>query len=263
MICRKLYKDKEDGNYNIVFFKSQGVKFPEYLYISVLRTDIPGYNRQVTKLKVDDVFKKAEDYELPTSIIIYGNSSNPEIRMEAYFIRDYEDIFGSAINRICFKGNPTITNFKYNITFYVGKSENDVTFIFGEVSELVFSVENNRTFWYENRLDNSIPFKDFCIAKKTDSNYAEKQEGVAYSLIQRLSVIKGELWYQINHGLPLLDKLRSGEVLDSVIIQIILSHPDVKNITDFQSSITKNHNYQFYAKIMTIYNLEIELSNTY
>lgn len=266
MICRKLYKTENQDNYNIVFFQSKGVKFPETLYISVLNAENKGYTRKITSISVEEYFTNEEH---TISLL-----DNDEIIMTAVFYKDSDDIFNSSISQIRFKGSRSRIGSMYNITFYVGytaeeviekkaSSMDDVKFVFAKVEQLIFTNTNVDEYWYNDSKDNIIPFKDFCLAKKIDGNYAEKQEGVAYSLIQRLSIIRGELWYQINHGLPLLDKVRSGEVFDSVIIQIILRHPDVKNINDFQSSISNNHNYKFYAKVMTIYNVEIELSNTY
>ena len=37
-------------------------------------------------------------------------------------------------------------------------------------------------------------------------NYGKEKEAIIDSLTQRLSVIKGELWYNVSAGLPLLEK---------------------------------------------------------
>lgn len=107
----------------------------------------------------------------------------------------------------------------------------------------------------------TFPFKKFAISIPTDKNYAGLQEGVAYSLTQSLSVLKGELWWQINHGLPLLEKIKNKNILDSVIINIILKNPDVVNIFYLNSSV-KGDQYYFETKIATIYADDIYLSNT-
>lgn len=90
-------------------------------------------------------------------------------------------------------------------------------------------------------------------------NYAERQEGVAMSLIQRLSVLKGELWYQINNGMPLLEKVRSKEIIDSYIISAVLNHPDCNSFSSFNSSVENKHDYHCTFKVNTIYG-EVELS---
>lgn len=69
-------------------------------------------------------------------------------------------------------------------------------------------------------------------------NFAEKQEGVANSLTQRLSVIAGELWYNVSYGLPLLEKVDSKTAIDATVSEIVLSHPDVTDISEFSSEIS-------------------------
>lgn len=72
---------------------------------------------------------------------------------------------------------------------------------------------------------------------KLATNFADKQEGVANSLTQRLSVIAGELWYNITYGLPLLEKVDSKTAIDATVSEIVLSHPDVTDITEFSSVV--------------------------
>lgn len=90
-------------------------------------------------------------------------------------------------------------------------------------------------------------------------NYATEQHGVAASLIARLSIIKGELWYKASYGLPLMDKIKNKGIYDSIIINIINEHPDVKNITYFNSSV-ENHKYIFNFIVNTIYSEEVEIN---
>ena len=89
------------------------------------------------------------------------------------------------------------------------------------------------------------------------ANYATRSEGVANSLKQRLSVLKHELWYDYNKGMPLPDKARSKAIIDAYIIQTILEHPDVIDIEGFESEQERN-NYTCYFVVNTIYG-QIEL----
>ena len=89
------------------------------------------------------------------------------------------------------------------------------------------------------------------------ANYATRSEGVANSLRQRLSVLKHELWYDYNRGIPLPDKARSKAIVDAYIIQTILEHPDVIDIEGFESEQERN-NYTCYFVVNTIYG-QIEL----
>lgn len=97
-------------------------------------------------------------------------------------------------------------------------------------------------------------------AKKAD-NFVENEKAVAQSLKQKLSIIQGELWYHINYGLPLYNKIKSKGVFDTVILGIIEDHPSVKKIVSFESSIT-NHKYNFKFVANTIYNKEITLESS-
>lgn len=68
-------------------------------------------------------------------------------------------------------------------------------------------------------------------------NFADKQQGVADSLTQRLSVIKKELWYNVSYGLPLFDKQKSKLAIDAFVGSTITSHPDVVSIKSFDSKV--------------------------
>ena len=89
------------------------------------------------------------------------------------------------------------------------------------------------------------------------ANYADKSEGVANSLRQRLSVLKKELWYDYENGMPLPDKVKSKAIIDAYVIKTILSHPDVIGISGFESE-KDGHSYSCYAAINTAYG-KIEL----
>ena len=88
-------------------------------------------------------------------------------------------------------------------------------------------------------------------------NYSTEKEAIKDSLTQRLSVIKNELWYDYQYGLPLTDKVRSKAVVDAYIIKTLLNHPDVLDIEGFESLQDKN-TYSCYFIINTIYG-QIEL----
>ena len=118
-----------------------------------------------------------------------------------------------------------------------------------------------------NSIDKNIVwFKSYGIeedgkAKKVDENFVENEKAVAQSLKQKLSIIQGELWYHINYGLPLYNKVKSKGVLDAVILGILEDHPSVKKIINFKSSIV-NHKYTFTFTVNTIYNKEIILEDS-
>ena len=106
------------------------------------------------------------------------------------------------------------------------------------------------------------PIGEFAYTNKPVKNYSEGAEGVADSLTQRLSVIKGELWYQVNFGLPLLNNYVSPTIFDMVIQDIIVSHPGVVGLTGFTSR-KNGHTYTFSGVIQTVFGEDISISNSY
>lgn len=91
------------------------------------------------------------------------------------------------------------------------------------------------------RMGSVIDFKHqvdiFAAEGKKADSFVYQQEGVAADLTQRLSILKNELWYQINYGLPLLDKIKSKAVIDASVLDIITSHPNVVRVSKFESQV--------------------------
>lgn len=109
--------------------------------------------------------------------------------------------------------------------------------------------ENRNIVWFGSYGKNKDGTAKFFNEDK--SNYVDENEAIRCSLIQRLNVIKGELWYNIKTGIPLLEKQRSRGVIDSYIISTIMSHPDVISIVEFNSYIENNHIYKCNFKCST------------
>ena len=114
---------------------------------------------------------------------------------------------------------------------------------------------------YGKNLDGTAKFYDASVDRslygKDDNgkhdNYSDKQEAIKDSLMQRLSVIKGELWYNVSVGVPLFEKIKKKGVLDSYIAMEILKHPDVKEIVEFKSEVINNHYYKCSCMILSKY----------
>ena len=88
--------------------------------------------------------------------------------------------------------------------------------------------------------------------KDKHDNFSEKEKAVSDSLTQKVSLLQGELWYNVSFGLPLLSKNRNKTTYDSFIASTILSHKDVVQINSFESKI-ENQKYYCYVVIKTIY----------
>ena len=92
------------------------------------------------------------------------------------------------------------------------------------------------------------------------NNFSSDNDAVKDSLIQRLNIIRGELWYNINKGLPIFDKVKQKGFIDSYVISTITEHTDVININYFSSKVINNHYYTFTVKITTKYGV-IDIKN--
>ena len=86
--------------------------------------------------------------------------------------------------------------------------------------------------------------EDYSTRFVSHDNYATEQDGIVNSLIQRLSVIQGELWWQMDYGLPLFSKYKSKGLIDAQVIDIVLEHSDVVEFTSFNSNYS---NYEYTA----------------
>lgn len=85
-------------------------------------------------------------------------------------------------------------------------------------------------------VDENGKAKFFNDSDKHD-NFSMYQQSVIDSLNQRLRILKGELWYKMTYGLPLLEKTKSKLSVDASIIETISQHADVVSIQSFTSSI--------------------------
>lgn len=231
MKCRKVVKI---DLYNVVMYGSYGLQNPYAIIFKRVEKDPIGEK----ELKND----------------IYVNKC-------PYQIKDINENLILTITEIDLD-NKTLT-YEYNSS-YQGDAIKLIACYYNSEKSLNDNITNVIREYDCLKTESTLNFEILMMAKrwKDDlSSYAEKQEGTASSLIQRLSVIQGELWYRINYGLPLFQNIRDKGIMDSVIIDIILSHPDVASIRSFSSKIEKDGTYYFEnAKIITIFNETIELT---
>lgn len=97
------------------------------------------------------------------------------------------------------------------------------------------------------------------FANEQHDSFSDKQEGVATSVSQRLSVIKNELWYAMNYGIPLVDRVKTKTEMDMYIAEIVQGHPDVISISYFESN-KEGSRYKCEMTITTKYgNLEMSI----
>lgn len=85
------------------------------------------------------------------------------------------------------------------------------------------------------------------------SSYSEEKEYVADSLQQKMSILKGECWFDVDHGLPLFDKQKDKIMIDISVTDIINRNYGVKSIVDFSSNIDTNGKYDGKFSLDTIF----------
>lgn len=145
--------------------------------------------------------------------------------------------------------NITVANneFEYNSIMY--------TLIFNENSNINGVIQSGNPIRTVGRFSYTTKITDV-------QNYSTETQGVIDSLTQRLSLIKGELWYQINAGLPLMEGYTSTTIFDAIIVSTIAEHPGVNKIISFNSKIEK-HTYIFTCEFQSIYGDAVTVQKTY
>ena len=249
MKYRNMLKN-EDGTHNIVWFGSAGLVRPDSFNITCT-IDISGIAYTSSTSNNTKIHDLKNDMGMSLVIPVYFGTTQ---------VRFYVDIMpiinGISLTKIRISSfmtlNPdliTLQNLKINYIY----NNKDYTYDLTDITEK--DISQSGQFYYVSFIANGTS-PNFAI-KAPD--YVEYQEGIAKSLIQRLSVIKNELWYNINYGFPLLDKVRNKAVFDAYTIKTINAHQEVKKISEFKSSVI-NRVYEVECKIISIYGDEFDLS---
>lgn len=84
------------------------------------------------------------------------------------------------------------------------------------------------------------------VFTKDKKSYADGIDGVNQSVMQRLSLIKGELYHFMNAGFPLTDKVYEKQVFDAHIINVLSHHSEVTSIDKIESKVL---NRAYYCKV--------------
>lgn len=220
MKCRRIKID-ENGNKNIVWFGSYGRK--EVETISSAYFILPDSEEKV---------------EFSPSIYV-NNALDAKLTLNNvnYFFRFFVNQMKLYCNRNEVQLYEENNQYRFDITL-------DTEYE-GIILNLEKNVEYKAKFYNENN--------------KHD-NYSSEQQGVIDSLLQRLSVLKYELWYNYEYGIPLLDKVRNKGTIDSSVINVISEHPDVLTLVNYESEILEDGTYSAYFIVSTIYgNIEFGL----
>lgn len=199
-----------------------------------------------------------------TDIVWFGSVGIDELG-HAKFYNDTTNVkYVNNIKKINISSNENLPEIgEYDTAYVINNVECFYTDLvdshyltFSEIQNTIKNLYNMDTI-----LISTVQELNTFLANKRGKNYSINQEGVKDSLIQRLSVLKGELWYKYSYGLPLLDKIRNKGIYDAIVLDIITDHPDVTGISTFKSTLI-NHTYNFSFTATTIYNSDINTNIT-
>lgn len=245
MKCRKLLRNEETGSYDISFFNSVGLgKLKNYYLIEdteLTKKIIPSGNNLPSgdNIKYDELYQRTNQ-KGEEEYYIYGNTwikvtiepSNSDKLVNVVVESDgkYFKMFNKATIESQTDFDTLIKN-------------ND---LYEMVYDDLYSIRLSKT-------KDVCPYNSKKPTSDSSSSYAaNSSEMVANDLISKLSVIKGELWYNRLYGLPLLDKVRNKSFLDAEVLKIIRNQEGVESITSFESNVD-NHVYNVKVSIKTIY----------
>lgn len=96
--------------------------------------------------------------------------------------------------------------------------------------------------WFGSYGTNTDGTTKFVNPNDKHDNFSSENTMVRDCLIQRLSVIQHELWYNYQYGMPLVDDDTAKVTIDTFVMKTIQEHQDVLEITSFSSNLDK-HNY--------------------
>lgn len=233
MKCRRIVID-EEGNRHIVWFGSYGCT-PIEESTSTRKTTLCNSNDTTYTITLNDIdtsqpLSISTSERVTTTVSIYGIDNNGVRSLLAEFTSRViaED---SSLQYLVNNSNiKTVEILYYHNT--------GTTYVYVDYYAILTSKYNAKFFNIDNIHD----------------NYSDRQQGIVDSLTQRLSVIKGELWYNTSYGVPLFDKTKSKGIIDAYVISIILQHPNVVRIENFKSEV-KNHNYFCNVDIISEYGI--------
>lgn len=271
MKCRNL----SEKNHNIIWFGKDFENFKTVQYSGAIRTCIryTGVRTTETNGVKQQIIVRGDSFftDNPTADFVYfsiggyqtqanfKNSTHssgtigPQNGFDGLFYAiSSKEEFHFTLNDVEIDGtdlyNYINQTFVYNGTTYYCKFNYDT-----------FSNDVLNGAFYTSSTSTTSIGTCYLITPKTP-NYVEDTDAVVVSLIQRLSVIKGELWWQVNYGVPLTDKVRGTTLYDMVITDIITSHLGVASIQSYSSNLV-GHTYTYTCTIKTIFGDTATISN--
>ena len=151
--------------------------------------------------------------------------------------------------------NLTIYNDDINNQLIINKTNKIIKYNTDEFN--IDMVDNKRLIIYAHNDNNKILVQVEDEFIKFDDNFNDYNiNNVKDSLISKLSILKGELWYKSNYGLPLTAHTKIKSIIDVAVLDIINDQQEIKSVISFDSRVN-NHNYILNFSLATIYSDEL------
>lgn len=120
------------------------------------------------------------------------------------------------------------------------------------IDDMSGTTRQRRIVWFGSYGTNTDGTSKLVNDNDKHDNFASENQMIHDSLIQRLSVIQHELWYDYQYGMPLVEDDVSKLTIDNFVLQTVQEHEGVTDITSFSSYLDK-HNYHCEIKFDTIF----------
>lgn len=268
MRTRQVIQNKDSNN--VVWFGSKAAE--QKLFIN---SETVSFVFNDTEYVFDDrqfdgryYFKLADNISIFVNLYDNNNcqlyTSNDEIlrslsEENSYELRAYDNIDAETnVHTIVFDLYSNDVYYQRLATYLVYDIEN-ITLISGSIENLNVCLRDLDMTFEENgkiyEKTNAIFVNDEGdeTDKKHSSSYSKEVEAVRQHLLQHLSVIQHELWYNYLYGLPLTTEGVTKAMIDAEAISIISSCQDVKDIKKYDSHLLEGHEYVADIYVTTIY----------
>lgn len=188
---------------------------------------------------------------LPLRIELYANNTLQTSFLTASMTSDYTsasetytDVSVSGLYVSCNKSKTNRLTFTYTSSYQI-----EVRYIFssGDTVQTFYSSGNDVV------VDEVWPCN-----RQIAQNYVVQQEYVKCALIQKLSIVKGELWFNQSFGLPLIDKAKTKSLFDVAVSKILANQKGILEVKSFKS-IKEKFTYKTDLKLLTSFG-ELEMS---
>lgn len=108
------------------------------------------------------------------------------------------------------------------------------------VRRIINDDNKKRVVWFGSYGKNEDGTAKFFNSANKQDNFASDVEFIENALTQKLSVIRKELWYDYQYGMPLTEKNSTKVMIDAFVMETVQSHEGVLDILEFTSRVIKN-----------------------